>query len=50
MALLRSGLSGEAPALQLFEGDVDWREIYSLSNSQTIVSVVTDGISNIPDH
>ncbi len=50
IALLRSGLSGEAPALPLFEGDVDWREIYSLSASQTIVSIVTDGISNIPDH
>ncbi|MBR6055237.1 MAG: nucleotidyltransferase family protein [Bacteroidales bacterium] len=49
VALVRSGLSGEAPPPELFTGVVDWQEIYSLSSSQTVVCIVTDGISHLPD-
>lgn len=49
IALVKSGLSGEVPPLALFDGVVDWQEIYTLASSQTVVSIVTDGISNLPD-
>lgn len=46
---MKAGLSGEAPPLPLFEGNVDWEAIYNIACSQTIVGVVTDGISLLPD-
>lgn len=49
IALIKAGLSGEAPPLELFEGAVDWEAIYKTAFSQTIVCVVTDGISLLPD-
>ena len=49
IALLRSGLSGEIPPEEFFAGAVDWKEIYNLASSQTIVCIVTDGISHLPD-
>ena len=49
IALIKSGLSGQAPALELFEGVVDWAEIYKLASAQTVVCIVTDGISHLPD-
>lgn len=49
IALVKAGLSGEVPPLDLFEGAVDWQGIYDLATSQTVVAIVTDGISNLPD-
>ena len=49
IALLKAGLSGEAPPLALFKGEVDWEAIYKAAFAQTIVCVVTDGISLLPD-
>ena len=46
---MKAGLSGEAPPLNLFEGGVDWEEIYRIAFAQTIVCIVTDGISLLPD-
>lgn len=46
---MKAGLTGEAPPLSLFKAPVDWDAIYKISFDQTIVCIVTDGISLLPD-
>ena len=48
-ALLRSGLWDDAPELpDTAPGEDDWKEVYSLSMSQTVVGLVTDGAAACP--
>ena len=46
---MKAGLTGEAPPLALFKAPVDWDAVYKISFDQTVVSIVTDGISLLPD-
>lgn len=46
---MKAGLTGEAPPQDLFTGAVDWQAIYDIAFSQTMVCIVTDGISLLPD-
>ncbi len=48
-SLLRAGLWEEhMPDTSLFKGDVNWVAIYKLSQEQTVVAVVWDGIEKLP--
>ena len=47
--LLRSGLWGDAPELpDTTPSEDDWKKVYSLSMSQTVAGLVTDGASACP--
>ncbi len=48
MALLRAGLWGSEPEQLVFTEDTDWDEVYQLTKEQTVVGIVTDGISALP--
>ena len=47
-ALLRSGLWNEVPERAPFASGVDWEALYRLSQEQTVVPLVTDGINRLP--
>ena len=48
-SLLRAGLwESHIPDTSLFRGDVNWIAIYKLSQEQTVVAVVWDGIEKLP--
>ena len=47
-ALLLSGLWNEVPERAPFAGGVDWEALYRLSQEQTVVPLVTDGINRLP--
>ena len=48
-SLLRAGLwESQTPDASLFRGDVNWIAIYKLSQEQTVVAVVWDGIEKLP--
>ncbi len=48
-SLLRAGLwDNHTPDTSLFECDVNWKAIYKLSQEQTVVSVVWDGVEKLP--
>lgn len=48
LALLRAGLWGSEPEQLVFTEDTDWDEVYQLTKEQTVVGIVTDGISALP--
>lgn len=48
LALLKAGLWGSEPDVSVFEKDTDWDMVYQLTKEQTVVGVVTDGISALP--
>ena len=49
-ALLRAGLWGEPIDERLFENFTDWQEIQCLARAQTVVGVVLDGMSSLPQN
>ncbi len=48
LELLRVGLWGKQIDRSLFDQAVDWKNIYSLSKTQTVIGVVEDGINSLP--
>jgi hypothetical protein len=48
LALLKAGLWGSEPDVSVFGKDTDWDMVYQLTKEQTVVGVVTDGISALP--
>ena len=49
-ALLRAGLWGHPIDVSLFENFTDWHEIQRLARAQTVVGVVLEGISSLPQN
>ena len=49
LELIKAGLWGTSVDLSLFEGGkVDWNEILSLSDQQTVLGIVTDALAELP--
>lgn len=46
--LLKAGLWGAEPDLDLFEADVDWKELYKCARKQALLGVIFDGIQELP--
>ena len=48
LELLKAGLWGTQPEESVFTENTDWDVVYQLTKEQTVVGIVTDGISALP--
>lgn len=48
LELLKCGLWGMVPDINLFSGKVDWMGIYDMAERQTVVGVCVDGVLLLP--
>ena len=48
LELLKAGLWGSQPDLTVFGKDTDWTAVYQLAKEQTVIGVITDGLSALP--
>ena len=48
LELLKAGLWGSQPDLTVFGKDTDWTTVYQLAKEQTVIGVITDGLSSLP--
>lgn len=46
--LLKAGLWGTKPDLSLFEGIIDWKELYKCARKQALLGVIFDGVQELP--
>lgn len=46
--LLKAGLWGAKPNIDLFEANVDWKELYKCARKQALLGVIFDGIQELP--
>lgn len=47
-ALLKAGLWSTKPDLSLFEGKIDWKELYKCARKQALLGVIFDGVQELP--
>ena len=48
LELLKAGLWGSTLDLSVFGKDTDWTVVYQLAKEQTVIGVITDGLSALP--
>ena len=48
--LIRSGLWGTEPNMEMFSSKVDWPSIYQYSKTQALLGIVLDGINILPEN
>ena len=48
LELLKAGLWGSPLDLTVFSKDTDWEAVYQLAKEQTVIGVITDGLSALP--